>query len=72
MTDRTFAAWLQPSVAKRHAEEEEVLAFARSLSDDQWATPSGNDGWTLKDVMAHIGKGNDQLFQALPRHIRCC
>jgi uncharacterized protein (TIGR03083 family) len=69
VTERTFAAWLEPSVAKRHAEEKEVLAFARSLSDEQWAIPSGNDGWTLKDVMAHIGKGNDQLFQALLRQV---
>ena len=45
------------------------MAFARSLTDEQWGIETGNEGWTVKDIMAHIGKANDQLFQGLLRQV---
>ena len=69
MAERTFAAWVGPFAAKLRADDEAVLAFARSLPEDAWSTPTENDGWTVKDLMAHIGKGNDQLFQGLLRQV---
>lgn len=69
MSGRTFAAWVAPFAAKLRADDEAVLAFAGSLPDEAWSTPTENEGWTVKDLMAHIGKGNDQLFQGLLRQV---
>ncbi len=69
MTERTLAAWVEPIAARHRSDREEVLALARSLPEEAWATPSGLEGWTCKDVLAHIGKGNDQLYQQLLRQV---
>ena len=69
MAERTFAGWVEPIAARNREDDAQVLAFARSIPDEAWAQPSGLEGWTCKDVMAHIGKGNDQLFQALLRQV---
>ncbi len=69
MAERTFAGWVEPIAARHRRDDAEVLEFARSLPEEAWAQPSGLDGWTCKDVMAHIGKGNDQLFQQLLRQV---
>ena len=69
MTDRTFAPWVTPFAAKQRDDKAQVLAFARALPADAWERPSGLDGWMVKDVLAHIGKGNDQLFQKLLRQV---
>ncbi len=69
MTERTFAGWVEPIAARHREDDAQVLAFARSVSEEAWEQPSGLDGWTCKDVMAHIGKGNDQLFQQLLRQV---
>ncbi len=69
MTERTFAAWVAPIAARERADDAKVLEFARALTDEAWASPSGLDGWSCKDVMAHIGKGNDQLYQQLLRQV---
>ena len=65
MTTRTFAAWVEPYAAKSRDDNAQVLGFARALHADAWERPSGLEGWMVKDVLAHIGKGNDQLFQKL-------
>ncbi len=69
MAERTFAGWVEPIAARNRKDDAQVLAFARSIPDEAWAQPSGLEGWTCKDVMAHIGKGNDQLFQQLLRQV---
>lgn len=35
-------------------EREAVLAFCRSLSDEDWQAPSGCSGWSVQDVLAHM------------------
>ena len=69
MTTRTFAPWVAPFAAKSRDDKAQVLAFARALPADAWERPSGLEGWAVKDVLAHIGKGNDQLFQKLLRQV---
>ena len=69
MTDRTFAPWVAPFAAKSRDDTAQVLAFARALPADAWGRPSGLEGWTVKDIFAHIGKGNDQLIQKLLRQV---
>jgi hypothetical protein len=43
------------------AEREEILDVARTLTDDEWAAPSDCDGWTVKDVVAHVSLVSRQI-----------
>jgi len=36
------------------ADRDEVLKVARSLTADEWASPSDCDGWRVQDVVAHM------------------
>ena len=42
-------------VAALRAEREEVLAFCRRLAPEEWETPSGCPGWSVKGVVSHMG-----------------
>lgn len=35
-------------------ERRDLVAFLRTLSDDEWETPSLCDGWRVRDVVAHL------------------
>ena len=35
-------------------ERRDLLAFCRTLSDDDWNAPSLCDGWRVRDVVAHV------------------
>ena len=37
-----------------HAERAALIGDLRSLSDQQWATPSLCPGWDVHDVLAHL------------------
>jgi hypothetical protein len=45
------------------AEQAAVLGFCWTLSANEWDTPSGCAGWTVKDVVAHMGGGYHGPFQ---------
>ena len=44
----------QQAVEGFRAERAEILALAKSLSDDEWMLPSACDGWTVRDVIGHL------------------
>ncbi len=69
MTNRTFAAWVAPTAARMRESRTRTLEYARSLSAEAWSRATGNEGWTCKDIFAHMGKGNDQMFQAILREV---
>ncbi len=69
MKTKTFAAWVEPYARQLSENRAEVVAFARSVPAEAWERPSPLDGWSYKDILAHIGKGNDQLFQKLLRQV---
>ena len=69
MTTRTFATWVEPYAAQLRENREQVIAFACSLPAEAWDRPSPLPGWTYKDLLAHIGRGNDQTFQDLLRTV---
>ena len=54
MTIRSFAAWVEPIAAETLSGAEELLAFVRSQPDEFWAQPSALEGWTRRDVLAHL------------------
>jgi len=52
------------------ASRAEVVEFARSMQSEFWELrPRGVDGWTSKDLLAHIGGGNDQMLQMILRAV---
>lgn len=42
-------------VGALRAEREAVVTFCRGLAPDEWSTPSRCPGWTIQDVVAHMG-----------------
>ncbi|QNG20113.1 hypothetical protein G4H71_13890 [Rhodococcus triatomae] len=48
MTTRDFAAAL-------HAERRDLLAFCSTFDDAEWNAPSLASGWSVRDVVAHLG-----------------
>src|SRR3954471_24374384 len=44
----------QQGVDALRAERDEVLAVARTLTDDEWAAASDCEGWRVQDVLAHM------------------
>src|SRR5271168_5171615 len=34
---------------------QEMLGVGETLTDEQWQLPSGAEGWSVKDVVAHAG-----------------
>ena len=51
----------QEAIDALRAEREEVLKLARSLSAEEWATPSDCDGWRVQDVITHMTMGMRQV-----------
>jgi uncharacterized protein (TIGR03083 family) len=43
----------------------DILAIADSLSPAEWATPSAAQGWTIKDVVTHVGQLTAMLIAAV-------
>jgi hypothetical protein len=66
---RTSAAWTEPLARQVRQDRQRVLEFAHSAPADFWHRPATNDGWTNKDLLAHIGRGNDQIVQQLLRGV---
>jgi len=42
------------AVEALRAERADTLEILKSLSDDEWNAPSGCEGWTVRDVVAHM------------------
>jgi uncharacterized protein (TIGR03083 family) len=69
MAGRTFASWVGPIATMLAEGRRQVIAFARSAPPDLWDRPSAVDGWTHKDILAHLAGGNDQVLQQLLRSV---
>jgi hypothetical protein len=69
MTERTFAAWVEPIATLLDEDRRQVLAFARSAPVGLWQQPSAVPGWTSQDILAHLAGGNDLMLQHLLRSV---
>lgn len=54
-----------PVMLALEAERLEVLRVGASLTDDEWRLPSDCEGWTIKDVLAHMVSVFHVNFEAL-------
>lgn len=68
MTARGFAPWVGPIAARLRQSRSDIAAFARSAPADVWDRPSANDGWTNKDILAHLATGH-WVIQSLIEHV---
>jgi uncharacterized damage-inducible protein DinB len=65
MTDRTFAQWVEPIAYAYHDAHEEAIEFARTLSDDDLAKPTGDSGWSVRDELTHMAASDGDFVKTL-------
>jgi uncharacterized protein (TIGR03083 family) len=58
MTTRTYAAWVEPRAAELREGRSEIARTARKLLTEHWTLPSPLEGWTYKDLLAHLATGD--------------
>jgi len=63
MTDLRFASWVEPVASQMRDSRRQVIDFARYAPSEIWDRPSASEGWTYKDLLAHLAGGNDQMLQ---------
>jgi hypothetical protein len=66
MTTRTFVPWGEQPAAQLRQSRAEVARTARQLLPEHWLLPSPLEGWTYKDLLAHLAIG-DWVFQTMLR-----
>ncbi|MGQ0466666.1 MAG: maleylpyruvate isomerase family mycothiol-dependent enzyme [Sporichthyaceae bacterium] len=52
-------------VAAYKADRTDIVALLRDLSEDEWARPSRCEGWTVQDVVSHMGAAAHGTFGLL-------
>jgi uncharacterized protein (TIGR03083 family) len=67
MTTRTYASWVEPIAAETLGGAEELLAFVRAQPADFWERPSALEGWTRKDLLAHLAGDTGKVSSSAMR-----
>jgi hypothetical protein len=62
MAERTFAAWVEPIAQRDRKGRAAMLDYVRSAPVDTWQRPSSVDGWTCRDVLAHLAGDTGKWF----------
>ena len=65
MADRTYASWVEKIAAKDRERRTQLLELVHRLSPEDWERPSPLEGWTLKDLLAHLAGGTSKNFQTI-------
>lgn len=58
MKSRAFQPWVEPIAAELRKSRSEIAAFACSAPAGLWTKASPNQGWTNKDLLAHLATGH--------------
>jgi len=58
MTTLTFAAWVEPVAAELRQSRHEVVRAATQYLPEFWGWMSPLQGWTYKDLLAHLATGD--------------
>lgn len=67
MPESDFAAWVEPLAREIKQSRAEVVAFARALPEAGWDEPSAVDGWSRRDVLAHLAGDTAKITVAVIR-----
>ena len=62
MADREFVAWVEPIARRDRQGRAALLEFALSVAVDRWDRPSSVEGWTCRDVLAHVAGDTGKWF----------
>ncbi len=68
-SDKTIAPWVEPIAKTLRESRAQVIRATREMFPEQWRMPSPLPGWSYQDILAHMGKGNDQLLQKILRSV---
>jgi len=49
-------------IAAMRKEQQDVVAFCRTLTPEEWATPSRCVGWSVQDVLSHLAAAAHGVF----------
>ncbi len=66
MALRPFAPWVEPFAGDLRRTRAEIADFAGSAPAGFWDSPSPNDGWSNKDLLAHLATSH-WVLQSLLR-----
>jgi hypothetical protein len=69
---RTFADWVKPYAERWHDARTDVLEFARSAPADAWSRPSPLEGWSCKDLLAHIAANTGRNTHRMSEDVLAC
>jgi len=58
MSALTFAGWVEPIAARFRSTRREVAELAREIPEEAWGLGSPVEGWTYRDVLAHLAEGD--------------
>ncbi|MEX2227820.1 MAG: maleylpyruvate isomerase N-terminal domain-containing protein [Dehalococcoidia bacterium] len=67
MSDRSYVEWVAPIARTLAQDNRALLEFARAQPLEFWDRASVAEGWRNRDILAHVGGGNDQLLQIVLR-----
>ena len=65
----TFAQWVEPIARRDREGRAELLAFARSVPPEAWDRASPVEGWTCRDVLAHLASDTGKWFAYILRTV---
>ncbi len=68
MTTRTYAAWVAPIAKELREGRHEIARTTQRFLPEMWSMPSPLEGWTYKDLLAHLATG-DWVFQWMLRGV---
>ena len=68
MTTRTFLPWVDGPAKQLRESRIEVRRTAEKFLPDLWTMPSPLEGWTYKDLLAHLASG-EWVFQTMLRDV---
>jgi hypothetical protein len=69
VTTRSYASWVEPVARQKREARRQIIEFATAAPASFWSANSVLTGWTNKDLLAHIGGGNDQMLQKILRRV---
>ncbi len=58
---RTLATWVEPIAAKLRKSRAEIVEVARAIPAEAWGRSSPLQGWTYRDLLAHLTDPEAQL-----------
>jgi len=61
----SYASWVEPIAFAYHDAHVEAIEYARTLSEEDLAKPTGDSGWFVKDELAHMAASDGDFVKTL-------